>query len=60
LELFVVKQQIDELCDLKVIGRDLWLSKGSNDEVVLLLALVQLHVPSGNAVDAASSQDRIY
>jgi hypothetical protein len=44
MELFVVNQQIDELCDLEVIGPDLWLAQRSNDQVLLLRVFSELYV----------------
>ena len=59
-DLLVVEEQVDELGDLKVIDCDRWLVSGGNDQALLLRSFAELHVPCGNAVDAAVGESCIY
>ena len=54
-----MEEEVDELGDLKVIDCDRWLVLGGNDQVLLFRAFAELHVPCGNAVDAAVGESCI-
>jgi Pentapeptide repeats (8 copies) len=59
-DFLVVKEEVDELRDLKVIDCDRWLAFGSNDQALLLGSFAKLHAPCGDAVDAAVGERCIY
>ena len=59
LELLVAEQQVDELCDLQVVDCDFWFVQGRDDQVLLLRAFADLHIPCRYAVDAAAGENRI-
>ena len=58
-DFLVVEQQIDELCDLDVVNGDLRRARESNDQVLLFCCFAELHVPRGDAVDAAAREVRV-
>jgi hypothetical protein len=56
--LFVVKQQVNELGDLDIVDGDRRLTTTSYDQILLVCLIVHRYIPDRHAIDVAFGQRR--
>jgi hypothetical protein len=55
-----VEEEVDELGDLKVVNRDLWLVFGGDDQTLLFGFLAEPNAPRRYTVDATVGESCVY